>query len=72
MWHNDSISQVWLTPSLSLHSFFFLPTYDPAGHGRNARGKIKYSFTLKGSTITSLETTAEVGMYWANGSCPIV
>ncbi|RMV97988.1 hypothetical protein ALP03_04734 [Pseudomonas amygdali pv. tabaci] len=59
----------WLVTPYEIH---LLPTYDPAGHGRNARGKIKYSFTLKGSTITSLETTAEVGMYWANGSCPIV
>ncbi|RMQ38188.1 hypothetical protein ALP86_01681 [Pseudomonas amygdali pv. mori] len=59
----------WLVTPYETH---LLPTYDLAGHGINARGKIKYSFSLKGSTITSLETTAEVGMYDANGACPIV
>ncbi|RMU44493.1 hypothetical protein ALP28_04011 [Pseudomonas savastanoi pv. nerii] len=59
----------WLVTPYATH---ILPTYDPSGHGTNGRGKIKYSFILKGSTVTSLETTAKVGMYDANGSCPIV
>ena len=58
----------WLVTPYDIH---ILPTYDPAGHGRSGFGRIKYSFILQGETITSLQTTARVGMYDASGSCPI-
>ncbi|RMN76698.1 hypothetical protein ALQ53_102587 [Pseudomonas cannabina] len=59
----------WLVTPYDVH---ILPTYDPSGHGTNGSARIKYSFIMGGETITSLETTARVGMYDATGSCPVV
>jgi hypothetical protein len=59
----------WLVTPYADH---ILPTYNPApGHGNSGIGVISYSFELNGNTVTSKETEANVGMYDANGSCPV-
>ncbi|WP_116892738.1 hypothetical protein [Pseudomonas syringae] len=60
---------IWLVTPYDKH---ILPIYDPSGSSPNGSARIKYSFSMGGETITSLETTARVGMYDATGPCPIV
>ncbi|PBP44366.1 hypothetical protein [Pseudomonas syringae] len=61
----------WLVTPYATH---ILPVYNPASGSPNGSARIKYSFIMSGATetITSLETTARVGMYDAVGACPIV
>lgn len=59
---------IWLVTPYDKH---ILPIYNPAGGSQNGSARIRYSFSMGGETITSLETTARVGMYDANGSCPL-
>lgn len=60
---------IWLVTPYDKH---ILPIYNPAGSSQNGSARIRYSFSMGGETITSLETTARVGMYDATGPCPIV
>ncbi len=50
---------IWLVTPYDKH---ILPIYDPSGSSPNGSARIKYSFSMGGETITSLETTARVGM----------
>ena len=67
--NHPAIGFIWLVTPYDKH---ILPIYNPSGRSQNGSARIRYSFSMGGETITSLETTARVGMYDANGSCPIV
>ncbi|KTC06899.1 MULTISPECIES: hypothetical protein [Pseudomonas syringae group] len=66
--NHPAIGFIWLVTPYDKH---ILPIYNPAGGSQNGSARIRYSFSMGGETITSLETTARVGMYDANGSCPL-
>jgi hypothetical protein len=48
------------------------PTYDPDGPGgAAARGRIHYTLTYKGETLTSETTESKVGMFDGTGGCDV-
>ncbi|MFK0094916.1 hypothetical protein [Pseudomonas sp. NPDC090592] len=48
-----------------------LPIYDPDGHGKDGRGRVKYCFEYNGETIYSDRDEALVSLGTGSGTCPI-